>query len=293
MPMLYVMPKDANRLLSRMQDVPPIPAVASRIMTMVQDKRTSFQDLAQVVSTDQGLTARLIRLANSAEYAFGRRCGTVKDAIQLLGFLQVRQIAISSSLMGMFRGPDHGDISFDPDLFWSHSLTVAVAAEGVAASTHLARPDDAFTAGILHDIGRLVIRQALPEEFHAAGRLMLETGLPLEQAEIETTGYAHEQVGRALGRRWKFPAPLVTAIASHHNENLTPEVDGLAGIIAQCNRLAHAHGLTCGYVAGPGEPRLIPPDLARIEELAGGMEAVLRRAYWFIEATLGDRRMTA
>jgi hypothetical protein len=85
----------------------------------------------------------------------------------------------------------------------------------------------------------------------------------------------------------------VTAIASHHNENLTPEVDGLAGIIAQCNRLAHAHGLTCGYVAGPGEPRLIPPDLARIEELAGGMEAVLRRAYWFIEATLGDRRMTA
>jgi len=98
------MPSDAARLVSNMEDLPPLPVVATRVMSLVQDKRTSVEDIARVVGTDQALTAKLIRLANSAEYAFGRRSATARDAIQLLGFLQVRQVAITSSLMAMFNG---------------------------------------------------------------------------------------------------------------------------------------------------------------------------------------------
>jgi len=264
-----------------------MPAVATRIMVLAQDPRTTVEALAGVVSTDQSLTARLIRLSNSAEYAFGRRCANAKDAIQLLGFLQVRQIAVTTSLMGMFEGPRPDDLTFDSDLFWAHSLTVGVAAEAAARLEGKVRPDDAFTAGILHDIGQLVLRRALPVEFRAAGTLALETGMPLHEAELQTTGYTHQAVGKALARRWQFPTHLARAIGSHHDEGLTPAANGLAGIIAQCDRLVLHQGITCGYYGERDEATPLPPDLQDLEERIGGMTAVMNRATWFMEKTFG------
>jgi putative nucleotidyltransferase with HDIG domain len=255
-------------------------------MALVQDRRTTADDLARVVSTDQALTARLIRLSNSAELAFGRRCSTVKEAVHLLGFLQVRQVAVASSLMGLFDGTIADETAFDSDLFWAHSLTVAVAAEMVARSTGKARPDDAFTAGILHDIGRLVIRRAFPDDFRDAGQLALDTGVPIHEAELTTTGYSHERVGRALARYWQFPPHLVSAIANHHDESLTIDEHGLRGIVAIADRLVLRAGITCGYYGEQSGPRPLDAELEEAERLAGGMATVLSRAAWYMEGAL-------
>lgn len=278
---------DAAALLEKIDDLPPLPAVAARVMGMADDDRTSAMDMAQVLSTDQALTAKLIRVSNSAYYGFARRVSTVREAVVMLGFKQVRQVAVSASLMNAFTTKKDPDDVFDLDLFWGHSVAVAVAAENLAKKTRSAKPEDAFTAGILHDIGRLVLRKVMPAEFLQAVAEARRGTYTLGEAELEFTGYAHDDIGRALGERWKFPTHLVDAVSCHHDYTLTPAGDGLAGVVAQADRLAHHYGLYCGYDVEGAALQELPRDLAEVEAACGGIERVLERAFSFIESASG------
>lgn len=280
------MGKDANALLDKVDDLPPLPAVAAKVMGMAEDDRTSAMDMAQVLATDQALTAKLIRVSNSAYYGFARRISTVREAVVMLGFKQVRQISVGASMMNSFKKTGFDD-GFDLDLFWGHSVAVAVAAEAVAKKTMGAKPEDAFTAGILHDIGRLVLRQVMPQEFAKAVGLARSGELSLHDAELEVTGYSHDEIGQSLGERWKFPGHLVDAVRCHHDESLRAGHDGLAGVVAQTNRLMLHYGLFCGYDLDLGEVAPLPPDLADIEATCGGIDRVLARAFSFIESASG------
>ncbi|GAB4332254.1 MAG: HDOD domain-containing protein [Dehalococcoidia bacterium] len=277
----------ATALIESIDELPPLPAVAARVMTMVEDDTTSASNLAQVLATDQALTAKLIRISNSAYYGFARQVSTVREAVTLLGFRQVREVAIATSLMNAFKRPIPADDGFDLDLFWGHSVAVAVAAEAVAKKTRAARPQDAFTAGILHDIGRLVLRMVRPREFAAAVAIARSGAMSLNEAEIHTTGYSHEDLGRALGAKWKFPGHLLDAVGAHHDESRSPEADGIAGVIARCHRFVLHYGLFCGYDLGEGESGPLPEDLTPIEAMCGGIDIVLDRAFAFIEAASG------
>jgi putative nucleotidyltransferase with HDIG domain len=280
------MGKDANQLLDRVDDLPPLPAVAAKVMGMAEDDRTSAMDMAQVLSTDQALTAKLIRISNSAYYGFARRISTVREAVVMLGFKQVRQVSVGASMMNTFKrnGIDDG---FDLDLFWGHSVAVAVASEALAKKTLGAKPEDAFTAGILHDIGRLVLRQVMPEEFGRAVAIARSGEMHLHEAELEMTGFAHDEIGQALGERWKFPGHLVDAVRCHHDETLSGAEDGLAGVVAQANRLMLHYGLFCGYDLDIGDVPPLPIELAQVEAACGGVDRVLTKAFSFIESASG------
>ncbi len=280
------MGNDARQLLERVDDLPPLPAVAARVMAMADDANSSALDMAQVLSSDQALTAKLIRISNSAYYGFARKVSTVREAVVVLGMKQVRQVAVGASLMNSFSGRRIDDDVFDIDLFWGHSVAVAIAAETIAKKTRTARPEDAFTAGILHDIGRLVLRQVMPNEFRSAV-VMAIAGTPLHMAEVETTGYAHDEIGLALGEKWRFPTHLVDAVANHHRANTTPEHDGLEGVVAQANALVLHYGLYCGYDVDEAELLPIPVELERAEEICGGIDHLLDRSFAFIESASG------
>jgi putative nucleotidyltransferase with HDIG domain len=280
------MGNDARQLIERVDDLPPLPAVAARVMSMADDDKSSALDMAQVLSSDQALTAKLIRISNSAYYGFARKVSTVREAVVVLGMKQVRQVAVGASLMNTFNGRREDDDVFDIDLFWGHSVAVGIASEAVAKKTRAARPEDAFTAGILHDIGRLVLRMTMPREFRQA-MILARQGIPLREAELEATGYAHDEIGQALGEKWKFPAHLVDAVARHHNEAATPERDGLEGVVAKANSLVLYYGLYCGYDVDDEELLPIPHELERIEEMCGGIDHLLERSFAFIESASG------
>lgn len=283
-----IMPKDVEELLDSVDELPPLPAVATRVMNMVEDDSTNASALGQVIATDQALTAKLIKISNSAYYGFARQVSTVRDAVTLLGFRQVREVAVATSLMGVFNDTDEKYPTFDLDLFWGHSVAVAVTAEALAKKTRVAKPQNAYTAGILHDIGRLILRKAMPAEFDQAVRRALTEGISLDQTEKEVTGFKHADIGNAMGSRWKFPGPLLDAVWRHHDHTLTPKEHGLAGVVAQSNRLALHFGLFCGYDSPSQEPPSpLPDDLAAVEAAAGGIDAVLDRAFAFIEAASG------
>jgi putative nucleotidyltransferase with HDIG domain len=281
------MARNPIELLEKVEDLPPIPAVAAKVMTLVEDSRTSANDLAQVLAADQILTAKLIKVSNSAYYGFARKVSTVREAVVAIGFKQVRQIAVGASVIQGFKKSILSTELFDLDLFWGHSMAVAVAAEALAKKTRVCKPEDAFTAGILHDIGRLIIRQGRPAEFERAIQMARGGSISLHAAEIRSTGFAHDEVGRALGELWKFPVHLIDAIDGHHHTNLTPRADGLAGVLAQANRLILHYGLFCGYDVDEGEPQATPPELLEVEQAAGGIDLILGRAFAFIEAASG------
>lgn len=275
-----------NELLSRVDDLPPIPAVAAQVLALVEDSRTSANDLAQVLAADQMLTAKLIKVSNSAYYGFSRKVSTVRKAVVSIGFKEVRQIAVGASIIQGFKKGALSTEQFDLDLFWGHSMAVAVAAESLAKRTRVCKPEDAFTAGILHDIGRLIIRQGRPAEFERAIQMARTGTISLHTAEVRSTGFAHDEVGRALGELWKFPNHLIDAIDGHHNTKLSPRGDGLPGVVAQANRLILHYGLFCGYDAD-GSTQELSPELQEVETAAGGIDLILARAFAFIEAASG------
>ena len=143
-------------LLDQVDAMAPFPAVASRVMQITEDERFSAYDLAAIIATDTALTAKILRLANSAYYAYPRKIGTVRDAVVLIGFRAVRSTAIASAIVDIFPTSEP-ERPFNVDLFWGHSVACGIIAETMARETHQAPPDEAFTAGILHDLGRLVL----------------------------------------------------------------------------------------------------------------------------------------
>jgi putative nucleotidyltransferase with HDIG domain len=285
------MSPNAHTLLDSMDTLPAMPAVAARILGF-SDDTASATDVAQVISGDPALTRALLKVANSAYYGFSRQLATVREAVLLLGFKQVRQIAVGASLMSSWNRSRGGDDGFNLDLFWGHTLSVAMLAETGARKFNAARPEEAFTAGMLHDIGVLALRKAMPGQFREVMSVARRGALSLWDAEMECVGFNHAELGGALCERWQLPARLVEAIGRHHDALLSPGFDGLAGVVSFADRVADHHGIHAGYVraAQVVPPRALPDELATLEIASGGIDSVVARAHAFVTSVSGAPR---
>lgn len=276
---------DLNGFVGKVNQLAPLPAVALRVLQLAEDQRTSAADLASVIATDQAMTAKLLRLANSAYFAAGREITTVRDAVVLLGMVEIRRLVLTTALMGQFT-TDSGTLSIAA--FWGHALAVGMVAEVMARNTGLAVPEEAFTAGIIHDIGKLVMVQYLKDHFDAAAAFAAARGIPLHRAEAEVFGFDHAQLGRRLGEAWRLPSGLVQAIAHHHAS--PGQEDGLSFVVAQANDLCRDHGLWCGFQdiePGASLPGSFVEDPIRAAALAklGGFDKVVERVNAFLQAS--------
>lgn len=277
------MKSDAAALLKSVRELPPFPAVAMRVIALVNDNNVRMNQLAQVLGTDQALTAKLLRICNSAAIGYGHEVATVERAVVVLGLNQVRQLAFVTSVTSTFGRPTRIDDGFDVDRFWQHNLAVALACEALAGKAGTGvTPAEAFAAGVMHDIGRLVLRQVRPTEFAAALRTTEREGLSLGDAELLHTGFRHDDVGGAFGELWRFPKAMVRAIAGHHQP--VASLDDLLGIVATCDLLADRHERAASSV----EVVALPAALERAESLCGGWDAIEARATAMREAVAGS-----
>ncbi len=275
-----------NRLRSivnRTQELTPLRAVASKAIQMAEDERSAAMDLATVLSSDQALTARLLRLSNSAYYGYARRISNVREAVVLLGMRTVRSVAITSGIIEALKPPAVG--AFSQDLFWAHSVCVGLSAETLAREYRTARPDDAFTAGVLHDFGKLAMMLVEPGSFAEVLHLVEHQDTTFRQAELAVFGVGHEQVGARLAERWKFPALLVEAIAAHHPDVLPERPTSVGDIVAVANFACDGAGLACGYDRTDGGSRESPALPGRTGEAldrVGGLRIIEGRARAFL-----------
>jgi len=277
-----------NRLRTIVQattDLAPLKAVATKAIQLAEDERSAAMDLATVISSDQALTARLLKLSNSAYYGYARRISNVREAVILLGMRTVRSVAISTAIIDALRIPQLENSRFDQDLFWAHSVTVGIIAEVIARETRVARPEDAFTAGVLHDIGKLAMMLAEPAAFAEVIDLVETEGMKYRDAEFAVFGFGHELVGARLAARWKFPEPLVSAIQAHHQP--VAAIESMADVVTAANLVANREGLAAGFDYTHEPERrpaaAVPPavDLA-VGKVHGGIATLEEKARAFL-----------
>jgi HD-like signal output (HDOD) protein len=207
---------DPDKLVSDVATLVSLPEVVLRINQMVDDPKSSAEDIGRIVAQDAALTARLLTLANSALFGMQRKVDTVGRAIAVLGTRQVRDLTLGLSAVRAFSGIPNDLVSMGS--FWHHSVLCAVAARSLAGQCVRGRPESSFVAGLLHDIGQLVLFAKAPTESRQA--LLMTIDAPnepdLHLCEREILGFDHARVGGLLARRWRLPPSLAEAIEFHH-----------------------------------------------------------------------------
>lgn len=194
-----------------------LPDMYLRINQLVDDPDSSSEDIAKVVSQDPSFTVRLLRVANSSLYGFSSTVDSVPRAVSIIGTNQIRNLALSMSVARSFAGLPNELVSMDN--FWYHSLLCALAARHLARAARRCDPDALFTAGLLHDIGELVIFNRLPEKAREALEIVLDSQdeIMVHEAENQVMGFSHAEVGGELARQWNLPPLLEECIAFHHD----------------------------------------------------------------------------
>ncbi|MBK6318047.1 MAG: HDOD domain-containing protein [Dehalococcoidia bacterium] len=255
----------ASSILSAIEALPPLPAVALRVMEVAQNPKSSASDLALVVSSDPGLSGRLLRVVNSAAYRRAREVTSVQEALVTLGFVQARNMAISGAIAGAY-APDALNALFRIEVFWRHSIAVAFKAAELAGKSRRLDVPTAFTAGILHNMGRLAMFYADATALDQAIAACLARGETLEALEGELLGYDHAEVGGLLAKRWNLPADIQEAVARHHSAE--PDDVTLAAVVSVADRFVTANGLQAGYIIPPayGELRVPTPDFLQLSK---------------------------
>lgn len=222
-----------HNLIHRVDALPEVPQVAFRVIQLLNIPDTAVSQLAELIGADQALTAKLLRLCNSAYYGLSRKVTTVPEAIMIVGFSAVKSMVLMITTQSTMNKGLLG-YKIRPGEFWRHSLGTAESARLIARKCKDPREEESFTAGLIHDIGKMVLNQCALPEVYRATNLMQKEKISIYAAEARVLGFNHAEAGATLADRWKFPPLLVNAIRYHHEfENLTE--DNLPFIIAIAN----------------------------------------------------------
>lgn len=204
----------ARRIVAGARTVASPPLVYERLVRVINNPRAGSADIARVIGEDPGLTTRLLKVVNSAFFSFPRRIETVTHAVTVVGTSQIRDLALATSVMTLFREVPRDLV--DMDSYWRHCLGTGVMARVVAAQRREDNVERFFVSGLLHDIGRLILFMQEGDATARAIDLARTRGIPLYRAEREVLEVDHMQVGAALMEQWNFPAPFAEAVGYHH-----------------------------------------------------------------------------
>lgn len=231
---------DLMDLPRRVAELPPMPAALTEVLKALGDGHLSTLHCVALIEHDPALSARMLRLANSAFYGRAGSIGSISAAVSLLGLRTVAGVLTAASLRGSLQiDPRAG---FSLERHWRHAVGSALACSSLAPALGL-DPSEAFLAGLMHDIGQLIVVALAPEAWVEIRRLQAETGASIDTLERKMLGATHTELGEMVAQRWHFPSPIVRAIASPHGEwpadDTSPPTD-LASLVQSTDPIVHA-----------------------------------------------------
>ncbi|MCA9787544.1 MAG: HDOD domain-containing protein [Candidatus Cloacimonetes bacterium] len=257
-------PPTLEKIVHSVTQLASLPALHMRILEVLNQSDADLVELDTLISRDPSLTARLLRRSNSSYFGRGGTVSTVRHALTVLGLDHARDIVLSASVLSVFEKLPQSLISMKG--FWEHSVLVGLLAREIGILNQLDNAEELNTAGLLHDVGRLVMIQTLPVEYHKLLLYAKAAGKPLVLVEHQHLGYTHGQVGGALFSEWGLPFSICQAAAHHHLPSAIQSNRELVEIVQLADVLAH--GLQIGnsgaFHVPPFDPdtalRLLPPD---------------------------------
>ena len=228
-----------RRLVDKVQGLPTLPSMLNNINQMILNPRTSAKEVAQVISSDPALTSKVLRVVNSSFYGFPNRITTITHAIVILGFNTIKSIVLSSTIFDVFRRTvKPGD--FDRTEFWKHSIGCGAAAKVVGRRLNYPMLEELFIAGLLHDVGKIVMDQFIPDKFVEVLNLVRTKDILIVDAEAQVLGATHADVGAWLFEKWNLSKGLVETTRCHHNPALASDNPKFAEIIHVADILVRA-----------------------------------------------------
>lgn len=228
-----------DEIMGRVQKLPSLPNVVVEILRNFENENIDVTTLANNIANDQALVARVMRVANSPFFGLSGQVGTIFEAISVLGFNNLRGLVTAAAFINTFPRLNK---EFDWGSFWRHSIATAVCAK-ILAKRVGQHPETAFTAGLLHDIGKLVMGVYFPESFNRM--LNVESASTAEslQTERDDLGLDHAELGREVANRWHFPLAIREAIGQHHMSEKTDKEINLCDVVYIANLFSHSLGI--------------------------------------------------
>lgn len=231
-------------IIERLDELPTLPSVVYELSQIIADPMSSTKDVEKVMENDQSLTAKVLKLVNSAYYAIPGGVSNLSRAIAYIGFDTVHQLVLSASILKALevKGPS----AFDMNEFWKHSIGVGVAAETIATAIGSALPADMFTCGLVHDMGKIALYSIDQEMMLKTAQHAQEKQISFYEAEEELDHWSHTEIGHRLAEKWRLPSQIQAVIRYHHQENpiarggISAEMNNSVDTVYLANLLIHA-----------------------------------------------------
>jgi putative nucleotidyltransferase with HDIG domain len=234
-----------DEIVSRTPDLPSMPTAVLAVMKEVESATSSAHTVARTLAQDQALSARVLRLANSAFYGLPRQVTQVSEAVVLLGMRCVKNLALVASTYPWLTKPLKG-YNLGPKELWRHSFGVAVGAEVIAKHTRCAATDEAFTAGLLHNLGKVALSIWMEDRLVGMLALAAKENLTFDEVERRVLGYDHAEVGAHMGESWNLPRVIVDVLRNHHHPNTTTAPNVLVDCVHLADYLTMSLGIGLG-----------------------------------------------
>lgn len=255
-----------RRKIKSIKSLPTLPAVAQKVSKLAESDTTSASQLSSIISQDQALSGRVLRLVNSSFYGFPGRISNISSAILLLGFDVVKSLIISVSVFEMM---EKGIIGL-----WEHSLGCAVASRIIAKRVKDCDPEELSVAGLLHDIGKVVVSVQLSDSYEDIKRMIREEKIIFYEAEKRVLEFTHEDIGSWLAESWNLPVNLLEPISYHHQPQKAPKAKLATAIVHVADFLTRAVGFGSG--GDPWVPQVNRKAFDRIGLTPQGLEEIIR-----------------
>lgn len=249
---------DFDALIEAVGDLPALPESTLRIVKATASSDSDARTITAIIGSDQALAARILRLANSAFYGLPRTIATISHAVVLLGMNTIRGLALAASTRSFLERECPGYALARGEL-WRHSLAVAACSRIIAKQVRIPEREETFVAGLLHDVGKVVIGTHVGREFGRIMGLASTENMPFVEAERQVLGFDHTDVGAAVAHKWNLPGQLRDPIAFHHRPEEAPELTpGIAAV-----HLADIIAMTFGIGVG-GDGLMYHPSPAAL-----------------------------
>ncbi|MCX7678944.1 MAG: HDOD domain-containing protein [Spirochaetes bacterium] len=212
--------------------MPSLSPVIHKVNEVANNIRSSAQDLTDVIQFDPVLTAKVIRMVNSAYFGLPQEVKSLKQAVVMLGINTIKNVALTSAFLG--KAYLKGSTVLDGEDFWKHSLGVAVASKMIARRLGVEEKflEEYFIAGLIHDIGKILINNFFPDEMRKILEISAQKNINIIEIEKNVLGLSHEEIGIAIGKKWKFENNLLYAVGRHHQPVLTGQSAIFSMVIA-------------------------------------------------------------
>jgi putative nucleotidyltransferase with HDIG domain len=261
-----------NQILSKVKAFPTMPEAGAKMLSLLQEPETEISDIEEVLRYDPGLTANILKLANSAYFGIPSKIGSLKQAVVVLGFKRLKQLVVASCVSAVM---DKSVAGYDlpSGNLWRHSIAVSIAAEALVKDKKRKISQDVFTPALLHDVGKLVLGTFVKEELEAIESIAAK-GVPFVVAENMILGTDHAEIGAQILTHWNFPKEVIHAVRWHHDPDSPKTVTIQMDIVYLANLLCQTGDTSDG--TGGQSVELSPAVIERLgvqvdqfEEISG------------------------